>query len=250
MENDRPIVLLIDEIDTLIGDTLVSVLRQLRADYPKRPHAYPQTVLLCGVRDVRDYRIRIANDEIITGGSAFNIKSKSFRLGNFSHRDVARLYAQHTEKTGQTFEEGMVDYVFEQTNGQPWLVNALAYEACFEMKEGRDRALPITLALMKEARERLIERRDTHLDQLTNHLGESRVHRVISELLGGDIAPTAFRRAKMTSGMWRTWGSFAPIRKRKSPTQSIGRLFHAPLPYLFRLEFPRKSHGTSRRMGA
>ena len=31
--NPRPLVLLIDEIDTLIGDTLVSVLRQLRAGY-------------------------------------------------------------------------------------------------------------------------------------------------------------------------------------------------------------------------
>ncbi|MFH0996880.1 MAG: hypothetical protein V1844_15500 [Pseudomonadota bacterium] len=28
------------------------------------------------------------------------------------------------------------------TSGQPWLVNALAYEFCFEMKEGRNRASP------------------------------------------------------------------------------------------------------------
>ena len=38
----RPLVLLIDEIDTLIGDTLLAVLRQLRAGYPNRPRNYPQ----------------------------------------------------------------------------------------------------------------------------------------------------------------------------------------------------------------
>ncbi|WP_143891216.1 ATP-binding protein, partial [Tepidimonas alkaliphilus] len=53
----RPIVLLLDEVDALVGDTLISLLRQIRAGYAQRPMAFPQTVVLCGVRDVRDYRI-------------------------------------------------------------------------------------------------------------------------------------------------------------------------------------------------
>nr|VFJ66029.1 MAG: AAA-like domain-containing protein [Candidatus Kentron sp. FM]VFK19984.1 MAG: AAA-like domain-containing protein [Candidatus Kentron sp. FM] len=185
-ENDRPIILLLDEVDSLVGDTLISLLRQIRAGYPDRPGAFPQTVLLCGVRDVRDYRIHDGDNQVITGGSAFNIKSKSLRLGNFSREDVASLYAQHTEESGQPFEAGVLDYVFEQTAGQPWLVNALGNEACFEMKAGRDRTRPITLEIMADARERLIERRDTHLDQLADKLKEPRVHRVISELLSDD----------------------------------------------------------------
>ena len=57
-QNDpKPLVLLIDEIDALVGDTLISVLRQLRAGYDMRPTAFPQSVILCGIRDVRDYRI-------------------------------------------------------------------------------------------------------------------------------------------------------------------------------------------------
>ncbi|WP_133512219.1 AAA family ATPase [Candidatus Thiosymbion oneisti] len=184
---EKPLVLLLDEVDALVGDTLISLLRQIRAGYPDRPRAFPQTVLLCGVRDVRDYRMHSGDHQIITGGSAFNIKSKSLRLGNFSHGDVAGLYAQHTEETGQAFADGVIDYVFEQTTGQPWLVNALGYEACFEMKAGHDRARPITLGLMADARERLIERRDTHLDQLADKLREPRVHKVIGELLGDDF---------------------------------------------------------------
>src|SRR5665647_255023 len=58
--NDKPIVLLIDEIDSLIGDSLISVLRQLRAGYTSRPGAFPQSVILCGVRDVRDYRLHLS----------------------------------------------------------------------------------------------------------------------------------------------------------------------------------------------
>jgi len=140
---------------------------------------------VCGTSGIT--RIHDGDNQVITGGSAFNIKSKSLRLGNFSYGDVAILYAQHTEATGQVFEDGVVEYVFEQTSGQPWLVNALGYEACFETEAGRDRSHPIGLGLMAAARERLIERRDTHLDQLTDKLREPRVHIVISELLGGDI---------------------------------------------------------------
>ncbi|MCE2513678.1 MAG: hypothetical protein J4F37_01465 [Acidobacteria bacterium] len=52
----RPLVVLIDEIDALVGDTLLSVLRQLRAGYARRPASFLQSVALCGVRDVRDFR--------------------------------------------------------------------------------------------------------------------------------------------------------------------------------------------------
>ena len=49
----KPLVLLIDEIDSLVGDTLLSVLRQLRAGYDQRPEGFPHSMVLCGVHDVR-----------------------------------------------------------------------------------------------------------------------------------------------------------------------------------------------------
>lgn len=86
----KPLVILLDEIDSLVGDTLISVLRQLRAGYTKRPARFPQSIILCGVRDVRDYRIHSDREKtIITGGSAFNIKARSLRLGNFNRDDVS-----------------------------------------------------------------------------------------------------------------------------------------------------------------
>ena len=183
-------MLLIDEIDALVGDTLVSVLRQLRSGYDQRPAAFPQSVVLCGLRDVRDYRIHASSEkEVITGGSAFNIRSESLRLGDFSRREVLSLLAQHTEETGQTFTPEAAERVWTQTRGQPWLVNALAYEACFDNKRGRDRSRPITCDDIDDAQEALILRRETHLDQLTDKLQEDRVRRVIEPILAGSDEP-------------------------------------------------------------
>ncbi len=182
----KPLVLFLDEIDALVGDTLISVLRQLRAGYDMRPAAFPQSVILCGIRDVRDYRIHSESaGEIIAGGSAFNIKAKSLRLGDFDEADVGSLLAQHTGETGQEFTEGAVAAVWNQSQGQPWLVNALAYQACFENKAARDRSRTIDEEEIMEAREELILGRQTHLHQLADKLREERVRRVIEPVLSG-----------------------------------------------------------------
>lgn len=186
----RPVVLMLDEVDSLVGDTLISLLRQLRAGYAKRPQLFPQSIILCGVRDVRDYRIHSsAEKSVITGGSAFNVKAKSLRLGDFSRAEVEQLYAEHTQATGQAFTPEAMELVWELTCGQPWLVNALADEACFEMPAGKDRSRPVTAELLAQAKENLIRRRETHLDQLADKLREERVRRVIEPLLVGELEP-------------------------------------------------------------
>ncbi len=181
----KPLVLLIDEIDALIGDSLLSVLRQLRAGYVRRPGEFPQSVVLCGVRDVRDYRIQsTAENAIVTGGSAFNIKARSLRLGDFSREEVSALLGQHTAETGQAFTAEAVETVWTQTQGQPWLVNALADEACF-YGVAQDRRHPVAADAIHTAQEQLILRRETHLDQLADKLKEERVRRVVEPLLSG-----------------------------------------------------------------
>ncbi|MBF0229871.1 MAG: AAA-like domain-containing protein [Desulfamplus sp.] len=184
----KPLVLLIDEIDSLIGDTLISVLRQIRSGYDKRPDAFPQSIVLCGVRDIRDYRIHSSREkEIITGGSAFNVKARSLRLGEFNQADVLSLLDEHVKETGQKFELEAKELIWKYTQGQPWLVNALAYEVCFEMKHGRKREFPITGQMVKDAKENLILRRETHLDQLADKLREERVRRVIEPIITGGM---------------------------------------------------------------
>jgi hypothetical protein len=142
--------------------------------------------MLCGVRDIKDYRIQTSGKDIITGGSAFNIKAESLRIGDFSKEDIINLYSQHTQETGQKFDEECFDLVMDYTNGQPWLVNALAYEVTYKIKENRNRSIIITPKMLEEAKERLILSRQTHLDQLADKLKEDRVRRIILPMVIGD----------------------------------------------------------------
>ena len=175
----RPLVLLIDEIDTLTGDSLLSVLQQLRAGYPGRPERFPHSVVLCGMRDLRDYRMGAA-------GSPFNIAAASLRLGDFSRGQTLALLGQHTEETGQAFAPEALESVWTQTRGQPWLVNALAYGACFANKTLRgDRSRMVIEDDIAAVREDLIVKRVTHLDYLADKLREDRVRRVIEPMLSG-----------------------------------------------------------------
>ena len=78
--NPRPLALLIEEFHALVGDSLIAVLRQFRTGYPNRPRELPQCVVLCGVRDLRDYRIQSGiTGETVTGGGVFNISAGSLR---------------------------------------------------------------------------------------------------------------------------------------------------------------------------
>ena len=186
MADPRPLVLLIDEIDALMGDTLLSVLRQLRSGYDMRPRSFPHTIVLCGVRDMRDYRIHSASEgKAIAGGSGFNIGADSLRLRNFDRAETEALLGQHTTETCQAFEPAAIERIYAQTAGQPWLVNALCWHACFKNPHGRDRSRAITEHDILAAQEVLIQERVVHLDQLMYKLREGRVQRVVEPMLSG-----------------------------------------------------------------
>ena len=184
----RPVVVFFDEIDALIGDTLIGVLRQLRAGFPERPANFPWSVILCGMRDVRDYKLASGGDAPRIGSaSPFNVKVESSRLGDFTFDDLRLLYGQHSADTGQPFTEGALARAFELSAGQPWLVNALAREIVDKMKVPA--AEPITAEHLDTAKERLILARATHLDSLLARLTEPRVRRIIEPLIAGDTMP-------------------------------------------------------------
>ena len=180
----RRVVLLLDEIDALRGQSLIAVLRQLRAGFPDRPARAPWSVMLCGLRDVRDYKAASGGDANRLGTSSpFNVKLKSLTLGTFSDAEVRALLEQHATATGQRFDDDALLRIAELAGGQPWLVNALASEIVTELKvEG-----PITNAHVEAAKERLILARATHLDSLVSKLVEPRVKRILGPLLAGEL---------------------------------------------------------------
>ena len=179
----RPLVIFLDEIDALQNEALVSVLRQLRAGYSARPAHFPQSLALIGLRDVRDYKVASGGSERLNTPSPFNIAVRSITLRNFTAAEVSELLWQHTTQTGQIFTPEAIALIFELTQGQPWLVNALA-KMCIE-ELVRDLLQPIQVQDVLKAKEQLIQRRVTHLDSLADKLREPRVRRVMEPLMAG-----------------------------------------------------------------
>ena len=185
---DKPLVVFFDEVDCLSDDTLVTFLRQLRDGYITRDEApFPVSIALVGMRDIRDYKARARTDgQTLGDASPFNIITEDLTLGNFSENDVARLYAQHTEATGQRFEPEAVSFAWRITRGQPWLVNALARECVAKIHEYRYDE-PITVDDVVTAKEKIIRARGTHVDSLMERLKESRVRRVVEPVILGKM---------------------------------------------------------------
>jgi hypothetical protein len=189
---EKPLVLFIDEIDALIGDTLLSVLRQIRAGFRDRPEAFPQSIGLIGLRDVRDYRIWSREQGVyVSTSSPFNIKAESFTIANFSQDSVQALLNQHTKATGQKFTKEAQELIYERTCGQPWLVNALAYQCCF--RDVLDRSSSITKEHVELAQKALILRQDTHIESLIDKLTEERVIPIMDAIISGEGTVSTFK---------------------------------------------------------
>ncbi|MCX6582760.1 MAG: AAA-like domain-containing protein [Candidatus Aminicenantes bacterium] len=183
---EKPIVLFIDEIDALLDDVLISMLRQLRDGYQGRPKHFPSSVVLVGLRDVRDYKAKVREGEESMGtASPFNIKAESILLNNFTKQEMFDLLEQHAMETGQAFPQEVKEEIFYLSSGQPWLVNALANQIVSKIL-GNDYSREITLDIVSEAKNQLILRRDTHLDSLVDKLKEEKVKTIVQAIINGD----------------------------------------------------------------
>ncbi|MBM4346422.1 MAG: ATP-binding protein [Deltaproteobacteria bacterium] len=178
----RPLVLILDEIDSLEGVPLMAVLSQLRAGYLTRDKIkFPESVCLFGMRNIRDYKAASGGSSNVGTSSPFNVSRDAVTVAYFNREEIAELYGQHTAETGQTFTEAAVDRVWQLTRGQPFLVNALADFVVRKQKWTG----PIDVEHIDTAKEQLILARVTHIDSLMARLREDRVRRVLEPMLAG-----------------------------------------------------------------
>ena len=111
-------MLIIDEFDTIKGGPLIYILGELRCYCPSRPKSYPNSIILCGMRDLRDYKDESGN-EAIGRGSPFNIKDISIRTRNWLTEDVRNLYNQYEEEYGNKVNDEVIERIMYWTDGQP-----------------------------------------------------------------------------------------------------------------------------------
>ncbi|MDR0472813.1 MAG: PD-(D/E)XK nuclease domain-containing protein [Treponema sp.] len=181
----KPLVLLFDEVDALEGDAMISFLRQLRGGFMDRGVGrFPVSIALVGMRDLKDY-ITAAKDGVPPSPlSPFNIKEDSILLENFAQDEVSALFAQRTDETGQQITDEALEYVWEQSQGQPWIINSLFKRATMRILK-RDDYSTITRKHIEQAREQMILARETHLDSLAVRIQEPAIRRVIESLITG-----------------------------------------------------------------
>ncbi len=117
---------------------------------------------------MRDYKVASGGSDRLNTSSPFNIKVASLTMRNFNLEEVGELYQQHTAATGQIFTSEAIETAFDLTQGQPWLVNALAKEIVEKMV--KNRIIAITKEHILTVKEILIARQDTHLDSLAERL--------------------------------------------------------------------------------
>ncbi len=155
----KKIFIFIDEFDgiPLIElENFLTTLRDLYQRYKKRTDKALYSVGLVGIRNIT---------KLIVGGvSPFNIADQ-VKLPPFSLRNVRDLYAQYTEETNQPFTEEAVKKAYEETAGQPWLVNRLGTILTVNIKpETTD---PITKEDVERAVDILLYEENSHFDNVT-----------------------------------------------------------------------------------
>ncbi len=110
---DKPLILFIDEFDSLpsnLIDKLVGVFRDM---YMKRESYFLHGLALIGVHAV----LGLDSDR----GSPFNVQ-RSMHVPNFAAEEVENLFDQYRRESGQDVDAEVVGRVFRETCGQPGLV--------------------------------------------------------------------------------------------------------------------------------
>jgi hypothetical protein len=183
---DKNLLIFFDQADRLAESPFLVFLSLLKNEYETRRHIYshsPRSIAFIGERNIINRELEIlVEKKLLDSGPPFNVVAKVLTLANFTLEEVKSLYAQHTATTGQVFGDAATQRAHYWTDGQPWLVNALANEVS-ENILGQDYKAPITPGLIDQAVDNLFVRMDGHLEYLNSRLGESRVQRFISPML-------------------------------------------------------------------
>ncbi|MCX6584595.1 MAG: AAA-like domain-containing protein [Candidatus Aminicenantes bacterium] len=154
----KKIVVFIDEFDGIPPDELANFLyglRDLYLEYKGIKQKALYSVGLIGIRNIT---------KLVVGGvSPFNI-ADHVELPPFSLKNVRDLYAQYSEETNQPFTEEAVKKVYEETCGQPWLVNRLGTILIVNVKHGT--VEPIDEKDVEKAIQLLLNEKNDHFDNL------------------------------------------------------------------------------------
>ncbi len=141
---NKPLVLIIDEFDSLPENVINDVVGVFRNIYNARqkdsaPSHHKEYLLhgvaLIGVRSV----VGVENET----GSPFNVQ-KSLQVQNLTEAEVNEMYHWYAEESGQAIEQEVIDKVYYVTGGQPGLVSWFGELLTTKYNHQPDKPLTVT----------------------------------------------------------------------------------------------------------
>ena len=158
---NRKLIIIIDEFDGIPPDALRGFLHMFRKIYLSNigPRC-PYSLGIVGVKNIT----QLNYDRSI---SPFNIQDE-FTLPNFTLAQVQELFSQYTEEVGQTFHPEVIDTIYKQTTGQPFLVNRFGQILTDELKIPKSET--IEMHHFSAAHKQLLKERNTNISHLITNI--------------------------------------------------------------------------------
>lgn len=158
---EQRVILIIDEFDGIPSEAVRGFLHSLRRIYlTTTPAKCPHSVSIIGVKSIH----QLNYDRSI---SPFNIRDE-LNLPNFTSEEVHDLLRQYTDEVGQAFAPEVIDTLYSQTAGQPFLVNRFAQILTTELDIPKTET--IDMVHFATAHTRLLDERNANIDHLLSNI--------------------------------------------------------------------------------
>lgn len=178
MKVDRPVVLIIDEVDQASNNQIfLDFLSILRSMYLKRRYIKTfQSVILASVYDVKNLQVKLRPNEEHKYNSPWNIAADFDIDMSFSTEDIAGMIREYEQDydTGMDIQS-ISQMIWEYTEGYPYLVSRICQfidEQVVGSEHYPDRAVAWSKEGVLVAVKKLLEEQNTLFDDMGKKLSD------------------------------------------------------------------------------
>ncbi len=175
---DRPVVLMIDEVDQAGNyKVFLTFLGMLRRKFQVRKQEPTfQSVILAGVYDIKNLKLKFRSDEEHQYNSPWNIASDITVDMSFSVRDIAGMLEEYEQDNHTGMDIGRIaELLYDYTSGYPFLVSRLCVlldEVISEEEGNQDRTAAWTQEGVVKAVKKLLIEPNTLFDDMLKKLND------------------------------------------------------------------------------
>lgn len=188
----KEIILMIDEVDKSSNNQIflsfLGLLRSKYLDQMKGVDKTFQSVILAGVYDIKNLKIKLHPDQESKYNSPWNIAADFNIDMNFSSRDIKSMLCDYEAdyKTGMDITY-MSQLIYDYTSGYPYLVSRLCQmidECIAESEQFVDRNIAWTREGLIAAEHRLRKENNTLFDDMVKKLSDyPKLKKILAEIL-------------------------------------------------------------------